>query len=592
MIKRTTKLRWRRIVRKRKRQVEEIGSTTEQSIEKHLIRRLMRLPNVRRFLAGWIGLLFLLAVGVILQTRMLSTTYQDVQPKSGGTYREGMIGTFTNANPLYASSSVDSSVSRLVFAGLLKYDENNKLVGDLADHWSVDETERVYTVTLKDKLRWHDGKALTAKDVVFTYKTIQNPETKSSLYPSWQNIKIESTDDRTVVFTLASNLSAFPHSLTNGIIPQHILGSVNPSQLRSNTFNNVAPVGSGPFMFSKVEVVGETPEDRQERIALSAFDAYHFGRPKLDSFIIRTFSQEENLIDAYHDKQINAMAGLESLPESLQDKSDTAELTVPLTGEVLVFFKTTQAVLQDSSVRKALVLAVDKDALFKDFAYPVVSIDEPFLRTHAGYDKAFRQVTGQLDAAKEQLDAAGWVVDPASGIRSKDGTKLSFRLNSQGTEEYSKIASGLQRQWRALGVDMQVELQSDQELQNTLALHTYDALLYGISLGADPDIFAYWHGSQADPRSSTRLNFSEYKSRTADQALEAGRTRSDAQLRAVKYRPFLEAWRNDAPALALYQPRLVYVVRKPISGFELRTANTAADRFVNIERWTIREGLQ
>lgn len=592
MIDRSTKLKLRRSVRKRRRQVEEIGNHTEDSLDKHLIRRLVKLPNVQRFLAGWIGLIFVLSVGVILQTRALGNKYQSVQPKPGGTYSEGILGTFTNSNPLYTSSSVDSSVSKLVFASLLKYDDENQLVGDLAQSWEVDSTEKVYTVKLKPDLKWHDGQALTSADVVFTYKLIQNPETKSHLNPSWQNIKVEAMDDKTVIFTLPNTLSSFPHSLTNGIVPEHVLQSVIPAQLRSNTFNNVQPIGSGPFRFSKVEVIGDTPDDRQESIALNAFESYHGGKPKLDNFIIRTFANEGSLTAAYADKQVNAMIGLASLPDELASKKDTREYGIPLTGEVLVFFKTTNDVLKDPTVRRALVLAADKKAILDKLPYPLAALDEPLLKTHVGYDKNLAQVTGKADEARAALDAAGWVADPESGIRSKEGVKLNFRLYSQSTSEYSSVAGSLQTQWRDIGVDVQVELQPDQELQSTQALHNYDALLYGISIGPDPDVFAYWHSSQSDPRSPTRLNFSEYKSVVADRALEDGRTRSDPQIRTIKYKPFLETWRNDAPALALYQPRLLYIARTPLYGFDNKSANSAADRFADVEKWMIREGRE
>lgn len=589
MADKNLKSKWRKILRKRRRKVDQISSDTDDGIEKHFIRRLVNFPQIQRFLAGWLGLLMVLSIGVVLQTRALSNKYQTLQPKPGGNYVEGVIGQFTNANPLYASGPVDSSVSRLVFSGLLKHDENNKLVGDLAEKWSIDPTETIYTVKLRDNLKWHDGQPLTSKDVAFTYKLIQDPETKSFLNPSWQNIKIEATDDKTIVFSLSNSLSSFPYSLTNGIVPEHLLKDINPAQLRSNPFNNESPTGSGAFKFSKVEVVGTTPNTRQERIALNGFESYHSGQPKLDNFIIKTFGDETSLTAAYNDKEINAMVGLASLPDQLITEPDTQEFGVPLTGEVLVFFKTTQEVLKDNSVRKALVLATDKKEIFKQLQYPLASVDGPLLRSHVGYDKSILQTTGKPEEARKILDAAGWVVDPATKIRSKAGQKLSFRLYSQTTNEYSTIASALQNQWREIGVDMQVELQSDQELQSTLALHNYDALLYGISIGADPDVFAYWHSTQTDPRSSTRLNFSEYKSSSADKALEGGRTRSDPQLRKVKYKPFLEAWKNDAPALALYQPRFLYVVRKPFYNFEVKAANSSSDRFTNVEQWMIRE---
>ncbi len=591
MIKRDTKLKWRRLIRRRRKQAVVIGTAGEQSFEKHFIRRLVRIPNIQRFLIGWVGLLFILSVGVVLQTRALSEKYQTLQPLAGGTYVEGIVGSFTNANPLYSSSPVDTSLSKLMFSSLLKYDKNNQLVGDLAESWKLDESERIYTITLRPDVKWHDGQPLTANDVVFTYNRIQNPETKSYLYSSWQNIKVEAANPTTVIFTLSSSLSSFPHSLTNGIVPEHILGQVNPAQLRNNSFNNGNPVGTGPFQFSKVEVIGDSLENRQERIALKPYAEYHSGRPKLESFTVRTFPDENRLSEAYEKKEFTAAAGLPAIPEELRDHSGTAELAVPLTSEVLVFFKTTQEVLQDKEVRKALVLATEKKRIFDKLPYALASIDEPLLKSHLGYDKTLQQVTGKPDEAKKLLDTAGWVADQSTGIRSKGGKPLSFRLYSLNSSEYTTVAGELQKQWRDIGVDMQVELQPDSEFQSTLALHSYDALLYGIALGPDPDVFPYWHGTQADPRSPVRLNFSEYQSKQADQGLEGGRTRSDAQVRSVKYRPFVEAWRNDAPALALYQPRTLYLVHEPFSGFENASMNSAADRYSNVHGWMMRQGL-
>lgn len=592
MLKKETKRRIRRLFKRRQRQVVEIGASTEQNLEKHLIRRLIRLPNVRRFLAGWIGLLVILGVGLIFQTQALETTYKTVQPKAGGTYTEGIIGGFTNASPLYAASSVDSSVSKLVFSSLLKYDKNGVLTGDLAESWTIDERDRVYTVKLRPDLTWHDGKPLTSKDVVFTYKLIQNPETRSYLGPSWQKIKVEAVDDRTVVFTLPNSLSSFQYSLTNGIVPEHVLAQVSPGLLRSSNFNSVNPIGSGPFKFSKVEVVDNADNGRQSRIALFANDNYYHGKPKIDTFVIRTYSNESQLVKAFTDKQVNAMVGLASLPDQFEGKGDVKEFVTVMLGEVMVFFKTSQDVLKDPEVRRALVLSSDKSSIFGSIPYPLVSIDAPLLKSQVGYDPAYAQVTGKNEEAKQILEAAGWKINPDTGIREKEGRKLTFRLYSQMTSEYSSVSSSLQRQWREIGVDMQVELQTDEDLQSTLALHNYDALLYGISVGFDPDVFAYWHSTQGDPRAAPRLNFSEYNSKKADLSLEAGRTRSDSRLRPVKYKPFLEAWSKDSPALALYQPRSLYVARKPLYGFDSTVANTTTDRFTDVHDWMIREGLQ
>ena len=105
-------------------------------------------------------------------------------------------------------------------------------------------------------------------------------------------------------------------------------------------------------------------------------------------------------------------------------------------------------------------------------------------------------------------------------------------------------------------------------------------------------MFPYWDSSQASINSQGHLNLSEYKSSSADQALQAGRTRADAKLRAVKYQEFLKAWRKDAPALALYQPNFLYISRGPVYGYESKAFNSAADRFYNSDQWMIRQKRQ
>lgn len=588
MFGRTTKLKWRRRIRSSRRQVEDLGLQTEESLDKHFFRRLSRLVGVRRFIAGWVALALVLIGGVVLQTRFLNDYYQVLKPASGGSYTEGIIGTFTNANPLYASGGVDGAVSKLIFSGLMKYDENNQLIGDLAEKWTVDETGIRYEVKIKDNLWWHDGVAITAADVIYTYQTIQNPDAKSPLSSSWSGIKLEQKDDKTVVFTLPNTLSSFPYALTNGIVPKHLLEQFPVSQLRSVRFNTVGTVGSGPFKWDAVEVTGLTPETRQERIGMVANEKYHDGAPKLQRFTVVSYRNEEQLLDAFNNREVDAIVGLSSVPDTVLENKTVREHNIPLTGEVLVFLKTSHPILADVKVRQALVKASNPSEIVDGLDHPVIAARGPLLASHLGYDKALVQFPTNVEEARQLLDSAGWVTG-SDGIRIKGDQKLSFKLLAQATSEYNYVTRSLQKQWREVGVDVSVDQPSDRDLQEAVAQHGYDALLYGISLGIDPDVFAYWHSSQADPRAPTRLNLSEYKSSVADRSLEAGRTRSDNAVRAAKYRPFLEAWRNDAPALVLYQPRFLYVTHGEVYGFNPRTLNNATERFNSVEDWMVRE---
>ena len=588
MLDRTTKLRWRRRYRQKKRQVEDIGVQTEEQLDRHFFRRINRLIEVRRFVLSWILLFSLLIAGSVIQILGLSQYYQKLTPIPGGSFNEGILGTFTNANPLYATGPVDSSAAHLVFSSLFTYDKDNKLVGDLVDHWSVDDRGIRYEMKLKKGLQWQDGVALTSSDILFTYRTIQNPDARSPFFSSWQGIKIEAPRSDTVVFTLPNVLSSFPFALTNGIVPKHILDQVPVNQLRSARFNSINPVGSGPFKWERIEVTGDTPETREEQIGLVPSSNYYGEQPKIQHFIIRSFHDEKRMLNSFEHGELNAMAGLTAVPDTLHKMADTKEYNIPLTGEVMVFFKNSAGDLADVKVRQALVQAVNVPDIVKDLSYPAIIAKGPLLQNMLGYDKTLTQLPYNVDAANALLDQDGWVRGK-DGIRAKDGRQLSFHLYSQSTSEYAHVTYELQKAWQQIGVHVDVVLQSDTDLQAVVNHHDYDALLYGISLGTDPDVFAYWHSSQADPRAPNRLNLSEYKSPTADKALEAGRTRSDPSLRAIKYRPFLEAWRNDAPALALYQPQFVYVTHGTIFNFEPKVLNSATDRYNNISNWMIRQ---
>jgi peptide/nickel transport system substrate-binding protein len=581
----TFKLRFRRTRRKQLARVLQLVVGTNEQLDKNFLGRLGKFRIIWKFLLVWTLLFLLVAGGLVVQLAELKKYYQVLRPTPGGMYAEGIEGTFTTANPLYAVNDVDTSVSQLLFAGLLTYNDHNQLTGNLADRWSANANGTVYTVHLRPNLRWHDGRPLTAADVVFTYQTIQNPDAQSPLLPSWQGVTVAAVDNRTITFSLPNPLSSFPYSLTNGIVPKHILQVLDVADLRSAAFNASAPVGAGPFVWSSVGVSG-TNENAEEQIILRPFAGYWAGAPRLDSFSIHAYANRPAMLAAYHRKEITAMAGLDQVPAGIAREKSPHVYDLPLTAGTFVFFKTTDPVLKDARVRQALVAGADRSAIIARLGYPALSVDGPLLKGQLGYDPAYTQVTNHPDQAGKLLDAAGWQMG-AKGVRMKNGQPLTFFLSVAQDTEYMPVARHLRDQWKLLGVDVQLQPLQPDAFQSGLARHSYQAVLYGISIGSDPDVFVYWDSTQANVLSPNRLNFSEYSSPVADAALEAGRTRLDNQLRAIKYRSFLQAWQKDAPALGLYQPRLLYISHVQVYGLGTNQINTDADRFDNVQNWMI-----
>jgi peptide/nickel transport system substrate-binding protein len=578
----------RRRLRKSQRQVEELSAQAEQNIEQHFLKRFDRLTRIRRFLFAWLLLMILLIGGVIAQNVNLGNYYQTLRPVPGGIFSEGIVGSFSNANPLYATSDADTSVSTLIFSGLFKYTDHNQITGDLASSYDVDAKGTTYTVHLKPGLKWQDGQPLTSRDVVFTYHLIQNPDAKSPLQASWQGVTVKATDARTVVFELSNSLAPFIYNLTNGIVPEHLLASVPPADLRSADFNTVKPIGAGPFVWHGVQVSGSDPAKLQQQIALVPFAGYKGDKAKLNEFIIHTYAAKEDLITAFKHGQLTAAEGLTSVPPEIAKMKSLQVHNLLLSAATMVFFKTTSGVLSDKQVRQALVQATNVPDIINQLGYPTRAVKEPILQGQVGYDKSLAQPGFDLAAAQKALDGDGWVVGKG-GVRYKNNQPLTFVLNAANTAEYHQVADELAKQWQALGVKLQVQLQEPTDFQSTLSGHSYDAVLYGISIGADPDVFVYWDSSQADIRASNRLNFSEYKNATADTSLETGRTRTDPALRTIKYRPFLQAWQQDYPALGLYQPRLLYLTSGTVGGLHDTVVNTPANRYNNVTNWEVRQ---
>lgn len=580
--------RFQKSLQNGQKNLKSFGIKTEKGFEKYLLQRLGRLESVSRFVTGWILLMVLLIAGVFIQNITLSNYYQTVQAVPGGIYKEGMLSTFTNASPVYATTEADQIVSRLVFSGLMKYDQNGEIAGDLAEDYTLDTHNTTYTFKLKPGLRWHDGKPLTSEDVVFTFQTIQNPDVQSPLRSSFQGVTATAIDARTVAIKLPTPLTSFIYNLNIGIIPKHILAGIPAVELRSADFNTIKPVGAGPFKMSAVEVTGEGSDDVKQQVALTAFEEYNSGPPKLQEIVVNTFASKEKLAEAFRSREINAASGFTEIPKELENDKNLQDHSYLLRAANMVFFKVSEGALADQKLRSALVQATDTESIIRNLGYQTHPVVEPFLSGQSTFDPKLAQASFSLDAAKASLDAAGWLPGK-NGVRAKSGVPLKFELTVQDNVENRKVANQLREQWRKVGADVKVVLLSAEDFQVSLSAHNYQAVLHSIPIGVDPDVFVYWESTQADIRSAYRLNLSEYKDKATDAALLAGRSREDPSLRAAKYRPFLQSWKRDAPAIGLYQPRLLYITNRPVEGLPKGSIASPVERTANVYNWQIRQ---
>jgi peptide/nickel transport system substrate-binding protein len=561
------RFRYRRQMRRLRRGNRVLRAWTVNYIDRHIWGKWHQVRVVRRFLLLWAVIFVVALVGLWQQIGDLSLQAGISVPEPGGTYTEAAVGSVDNLNPVLPESTTAEDINRLIFSGLTRYNSRGQIVPDLAT-WSTSSDGRTYTFHLRHGVKWHDGVPFTSTDVAFTLTAIQTPDTRSPLASSWQGVTVNTPDDYTVIFTLPQPLNSFLDSTTQGIIPRHLLESVDPSELRTADFNQ-HPVGTGPFEIKTFAPSAGTVE-------LESNPRYYLGKPQLDEFDFKFFKNSSQALTAYAQHQVSSPGRIlpaDATGAARQPSLARYDFTLP--EMQTLFFNNNDPTLSDKALRGILSRALNRDAVMQHATGGQgLVVTQPLLPGQLGYTAQYQPAMLNPAAARAALAAAGY-----------QGS-LHFKLVTLDSPELVAAAKEIQRQYTAIGIKVDVTATGREQLEQTyMRPRNFQMLLYGINVGADPDVYAYWHSSQAtDPG----VNLSHYNSADADRALEAGRIKTDALVRMGKYRAFLQAWDADAPAVVLYQTGYDYYSSAAADGIQARHLITPADRYYAVERWTIR----
>ena len=563
--------------------VKHAEGATQRHASRFILRRIENVRLVMTEIMIWLAAIALLIAGLGIQYSWNSQGSKKDGAKSGGVYVEGVIGNISTLNPLLAASEPEQAVSRLLFSSLYNYDVTGALHTDLAESMTVKD-DKVYTIKLRNAV-WHDGKKLTAEDVVYTINLIKNPQVRSPLRVNWLDISARAIDDSTVEFMLPAVYAGFSHALTFPVIPKHILQTVSPSSMREADFSS-NPVGSGPFAVKRVQTSESTSST--DVVRMEPNTKYYGAVSTLSRLELRAYGNESLLVKAVNSGEVSAASGLSlSAADNIKSKQYSTKHWLLNKGVYLLMNNRSQT-LQDARVRQVLRYATDTSSIRATVGDNVARLDTPILQSQIA-QKLPAAPDYNLDKAKALLKEAGWTYNQGQW-KGKDGRPLAVAVTtSSGRDEYKKIVDVLKQQWSKLGVDVQLrEIDTSSTttsfVQSVLQPRDYDALLYELELGADPDVFAYWHSSQA---SASGYNFANYSNRTVDNDLVGGRSRTNSALRAAKYIQFVNQWLNDAPAIGLYQSVGSYVLNNGASIVEPRgSLNTMNDRYADVTTWS------
>jgi peptide/nickel transport system substrate-binding protein len=506
-------------------------------------------------------------------------------PKNGGDFTEGLIGSPLYINPILAQSYVDADMdlSRLIFSGLMKYNEKLELVPDLAERYEISSDQKTYTFYLKKNAKWHDNEKVTASDVIFTIQSIQNPDFKSPLWRSYTGIQAEKVDDYTVKFTISEPYSGFLNLMTVGLLPQHLWYDIPAINARLAVYNQ-KPIGSGPYKFKSLI---KEKSGMIKAYTLEKNKDYYGKIPYINKIIFKFYPDYENAIVALTNKEVQSLGFLpKDYLKKFANKREYNIYNFDLAQYTAIFFnKKNNSLLDNLKIRQALAYAIDKNKIIDDVLQGQgQKIDGPILPGFLGYSADIKKYDYDPKKALEILASDGWA--PAGEVLKKKNQELKITLTTVEQDVNIKVANMIKDFWNAIGVNVDLQIVPVKKIDTDfITPRNYQALLYGEITGYDSDLFSFWHSSQ---RVAPGVNLANYANKKVDQLLSEARLIADSKIRDQKYRDMQNILIDDLPAIFLYSPTYTYPISKNIKGISIQRIAIPSDRLINIENWYIK----
>ncbi|MBQ3310201.1 hypothetical protein IJG73_02050 [Candidatus Saccharibacteria bacterium] len=542
---------------------------TEDGIE-HVQENLVeRLPNVRRvrlLVLEWLLLVGIVIFLAITQGIMYRNSYAVITYGNGGTYTEATLGKVNSLNPLFASTSSEKTLSKLLFACLSAPDYSGHTGLDLAESIKSDQSGKVWSIKLRDNLKWSDGSPITNEDVLYTVDIIQDPKVNTSYSSNLANVKVMEDANGRIIFDLPRAYANFPSALNIPVLPAHILKDVSPELLLEHSFSTT-PVTSGPFTYNAAQAIGTEGE---KLIYLLANPNYYKGKPMLDSFAVHAYLDTDKIISALRNGSVTATAELSAADSDEVLTSNLHEKQTALSSGIFAFFNMDSPTLSNKVLRASIRLGVDWSQL-RNLSNSDTPLQFPITNNQIDID-AYPEIPAYNQSAAQQALAGVTLPEEA-------------QINIVTVTSFSELADNLASQLTALGLSVSTNVYEPNQdfLINVIRPRAYDILIYEVELGPDPDLFAYYHSSQA---SATGLNLSNYRNVITDDLVLGARSSTDPKLRSTKYQNFLRYWVDDIPAVGIAQVDLSYYLNKNVRSFsESNRLVYATDRFTDVSYW-------
>lgn len=508
-----------------------------------------------------IFLIFVFLLVLIIGQQTLVTI-----PKKGGEINEIILNSKPRfINPVLASSPVDLDLVALIYSPLFKIDGKNKKLLENIATYTLSEDKKTYTINLRDDVFFHDGIKLTADDVIFTIKKIQDPLIKSPYYGPWLGVEVEKINDFSLKLKLKNEYYQFINNLVLAPLPKHLWKDVAPEEFPFSKYN-IKPIGSGPF---QVAEVSRNNSGAIEKYTLNYFSNYFNSIPYLDKVIFHFF---DNLTDykksIIYQKKKNVNKTFFSDSKTLLSKVIKTKNETNTTKE---------------SQNKTILLETPK--VFGIFIKSTGS-------NEALLNKKFRDLLSNVIKQNDGVSRDDFA--KLSGFKYSEKEILVFNeqeiilnLTFFKDDYFKKITTELKENLAKYGIQLSLNIINNQtDLENIIRDRNFEIILFGYNAGLIKDLFYFFHSSQiSDPGA----NITGINSKDADKLLLDLRKNIEAETRKKKMEELESTIKNYSLFIPLYQGQSFYAIPQNLKNFKIKIINSRENRFNNIEKWYLKE---
>lgn len=482
-------------------------------------------------------------------------------PAFGDAIIEGTIGEASTLIPILATDASSHAVAGQIYNGLVKYDKNLQIVGDLAESFSISPDGLEITFRLRRGVRWHDGAPFSSRDVLYTYHVIIDPRTPTAYSEDFKQVKrVSAPDDHTIRVSYAKPFAPALASWGTSILPAHLLEGrdITKSPLARN------PVGTGPYRFREW-LAGQ-------KIVLEANPDYFEGRPYITRYIYRIIPDISTM---YMELKAGAIDIMNLTPVQYARQTLSRRFTArfnkyryPSFGYVYMGYNLRHPLFSDKRVRQALAAAIDKNELIHGVLFGMgQKAHGPIVPGRWAYNPSVRDIAYDPQRARQLLAQAGWRTRDGAGTLVRNGRPFSFTiLTNQGNQQRLLTAQIIQQRLKDVGVDVKIRVvEWATFLKEFVDKGNFEVLLLGWNTSQDPDMYDVWHSSKTQPG---ELNFIGYRNPEVDRLLVEGRSTFDIRKRKAAYFRIQEILADEQPYTFLYVPDALPVVSSRIRGVE------------------------